>query len=42
MEEFQWTPEGYLRVNAVKGGEVVRPKLLPDLAVDLKALLREK
>jgi len=42
VEEFQWTPEGYLRVNAVKGGEVFRPKLFPDIAVDLKALLWEK
>jgi len=39
IEEFQWTPEGYLRVKAVKGGDDFRPKLFPDLVLNLKALL---
>ncbi|MCX7969211.1 MAG: Uma2 family endonuclease [Armatimonadetes bacterium] len=39
IEEFQWTPEGYLRVNAVKGGEDFKPKLFPELVINLKALL---
>ncbi len=39
IEEFQWTPEGYLRVNAVKGGEDFRPKLFPEFVVNLKALV---
>ncbi len=42
IEEFQWTPDGYLRVAAVKGGEAFRPKLFPELEINLKALLREQ
>lgn len=41
IEEFQWTPEGYLLKQAVKGGDVFRPKGLTNFEVNLKALLRE-
>lgn len=41
VEEFQWTPEGYLLRQVVKGGDVFRPKALPGFEVNLKALLRE-
>ncbi|MFN3421359.1 MAG: Uma2 family endonuclease [Armatimonadota bacterium] len=41
VEEFQWTPEGYLLRQVVKGGDVFRPKGLPGFEVNLKALLRE-
>lgn len=40
VKGFQWTSEGYLRANAVKGEEEFRPKLFPDLAINLKALLK--
>ncbi|MDW8029663.1 MAG: hypothetical protein RMK94_14860 [Armatimonadota bacterium] len=40
-EEFQWTPEGYLLKQVVKGGDVFRPKSLPNFEVNLKGLLRE-
>jgi len=39
IEEFQWTAEGYLRVNAVKGGDDFRPKLFPEFVLNIKALL---
>ena len=41
IEEFQWTPEGYLLKQVVKGGDIFRPKALPGFEVNLKALLRE-
>ena len=41
IEEFQWTQDGYLLVQAVKGGETFRPKLFPALEINLKTLLGE-
>jgi Uma2 family endonuclease len=41
IEEFSWTPEGYLRVAGVAGGQVFRPRLFPELEIDLKSLLGE-
>jgi Uma2 family endonuclease len=41
VEEFQWTPEGYLLRQVVKGGDVFRPKALEGFEVNLKRLLRE-
>ncbi|MFN4179600.1 MAG: Uma2 family endonuclease [Armatimonadota bacterium] len=39
IEEFRWTPEGYLLSQAVKAGEVFRPKPFPELEINLKALI---
>jgi Uma2 family endonuclease len=41
VEEFQWTPEGYLLRQVVKGGDVFRPRALEGFEVNLKRLLRE-
>ncbi len=39
IEEFRWTPDGYLLTQVVKSGEAFRPKLFPELEINLKALL---
>jgi Uma2 family endonuclease len=41
IEEFRWTQDGYLLVQAVKAGETFRPTLFPDLDINLKTLLGE-
>lgn len=41
IEEYQWTPDGYLLTQVVLPGEVFRPKLFPDLTIDLRVLLGE-
>ncbi len=41
IEEFRWTQDGYLLVQAVKAGETFHPKLFPDLEINLKTLLGE-
>jgi Uma2 family endonuclease len=41
IEEFRWTQDGYLLVQAVKAGETFRPKLFPELEINLKTLLGE-
>ncbi len=41
VEECRWTEEGYLLVQVVKGGEVFRPHLFPQLEINLKALIGE-
>jgi Uma2 family endonuclease len=38
VEEYQWTADGYLRVGGALGGQVFRPRLFPDLELDVKAL----
>lgn len=40
-EEYRWTPEGYLRAGAVGGGQTFRPKLFPELEINLAALIGE-
>jgi len=39
IEEYRATPEGYLRVGSTEAGEVFRPKLFPELSIDLAALV---
>jgi Uma2 family endonuclease len=39
IEENQWTPEGYVRIGGAVAGHVFRPRLFPELEVDLKALM---
>ncbi|MFA0758715.1 MAG: hypothetical protein PVTTEEND_001122 [Candidatus Fervidibacter sp.] len=41
IEEYHWTPDGYLLTQVVLPGEVFRPKLFPDLTIDLRVLLGE-
>lgn len=41
IEEHQRTPDGYLLTQAVLPGEVFRPKLFPDLTINLRSPLRE-
>jgi len=41
IEEFQWTPEGYLVRQVVKGRDVSRLKVLEGFEVNLKRRLRE-
>jgi Uncharacterized protein conserved in cyanobacteria, COG4636 len=38
VEEYQWTPEGYLRRQAVSAGVPFRPHLFPDLALVMAQL----
>lgn len=39
VEEYRWMPEGYLLTQIVLHGEVFRPKLFPDLTIDLRQLM---
>jgi Uma2 family endonuclease len=39
IQEFQYTPEGYLCRATVEAGEVFRPQALPGLELDLAALV---
>lgn len=39
VEEFQWTPNGYLLTQVIKSGEVFRPKALPEIELNIKGLL---
>jgi Uma2 family endonuclease len=39
IEEYQTTPDGYLRVASVAAGEEFRPQQLPGLTVNLAALV---
>ncbi|MCS6861119.1 MAG: Uma2 family endonuclease [Abditibacteriales bacterium] len=39
IEEFCWQAGGYLWLGAVRGGKVFKPKLFPDLEINLKDLL---
>lgn len=41
IEEYRLMPEGYLAVARVAAGEVFRPQLFPDLAVNLAELMGE-
>jgi hypothetical protein len=38
VEEYQWTPEGYLRRQAVGASMQFRPHLFPDLALVMAQL----
>ncbi len=38
VEEYQWTPDGYLRVGGAMGGQPFRPRLFPGLELDIQAL----
>ena len=42
IEEYQATPEGYLRTASVEPGQVFAPKLFPNLQIDLQTLLQEE
>lgn len=39
IEEFQWTPEGYLLVGGASGGQVFQPKRFEGLEINLNRLL---
>jgi Uma2 family endonuclease len=39
IEEFCWQEGGYLWTGAVRGGKVFKPKLFPDLEINLKELV---
>ncbi|MCS7264152.1 MAG: Uma2 family endonuclease [Armatimonadetes bacterium] len=39
IEEHKWTSEGYLLTQVVLPSEVFRPKLFPDLTIDLRELM---
>ncbi len=39
IEEYRWTPEGYVLTQVVLPGEVFRPKLFPELTLDLRQLM---
>lgn len=39
IEEYQATPEGYLRTASVAAGEEFQPRLFPGLTINLKAIL---
>lgn len=39
IEEYRWTPDGYLRVSTVGGGAPFRPVRFPGFEIDLAALL---
>jgi Uma2 family endonuclease len=39
VEEYRWTPEGYLRSGAAGGGQAFRPKLFPGLEINLLELI---
>ena len=39
IEEYRWTPEGYLLTQVVLLDETFRPKLFPELEINLKALM---
>jgi Uma2 family endonuclease len=41
IEEYKLMPEGYLAVARIGAGEMFRPQLFPDLAINLAALLDE-
>ena len=38
MEEYRWTPDGYLRVGGALEGTVFRPQLFPELEIEVQAL----
>jgi len=39
IEEYRWTPEGYLLTQVVLPDETFRPKLFPELEINLRALM---
>jgi Uma2 family endonuclease len=39
IEEYRWTPEGYLLTQVVLPDETFRPKLFPELEISLKGLM---
>src|SRR2546421_9325089 len=39
IEEFQWTPDGYLHSGTTAPGELFRPQLFDELALDLVKLV---
>jgi Uma2 family endonuclease len=39
IEEFQWTPDGYLRIGALPGGQPFIPKAFSDLTLNLSELI---
>ena len=39
IEEYRWTPEGYLLTQVVLPDEIFRPKLFPELEINLKELM---
>lgn len=41
IEEYRWTPEGYLRSVPVNTGQLLRPGLFPGLEIDLRNLMGE-
>jgi Uma2 family endonuclease len=38
VEEYQWTPSGYLRIGGALGSETFRPRLFEGLEIDLAGL----
>jgi Uma2 family endonuclease len=42
IEEYQATPQGYLRTASVASGEEFRPRLFPGLTLNLATLLEEQ
>ncbi len=38
LEEYQWSEEGYVFVQAVAGDQPFRPRLFPELSFTLSAL----
>ncbi len=38
VEEYHWTPDGYLRVGGAGGGQPFSPQLFPGLTLDIAAL----
>ena len=39
IEEYRWTPEGYLLTQVVLPDETFRPKLFPELEINLRTLM---
>ena len=42
IEEYHWTPQGYVRAASVAAGEVFRPQVFPGLEIDLRELLGDE
>jgi Uma2 family endonuclease len=39
IEEYHWTPQGYVRTASLAQGEVFRPQVFPGLEIDLQEML---
>lgn len=42
VEEYQWTPDGYLWIAGIAPGELFRPALFPELVIDFSRLIGDR